>query len=609
MKRIFLPTNVIIKLSLIMLALAVVCAPAINANAQALVQTNPRTAWYYVSEKDGTGVGIEIKDNVMFLAWFTYDETGAPNWYTAGGSMSDANNFSGALLHWSGWELGTGYAVPTSEQVGTASVSFTSETTATMNWTIGALVGELALTNFMDVFAPGAVDSRDIIGWWSFPGYNGMGVFIGAQGGSLFMAWFHYGADGVARWWSSGNEAFPSGSSTYTDVLNQYANGQYPGGPYTPPDEPIDVSNIQIDFAGGGRATLIWDGGSLEMVRFPLSDFVSRIFTLGTDYATGAYSTVSASDLSVIPDIGILDSSDNVASQCDDYLFIIRRYGVDAIQVFRKNNLLTPIADYSVRDADEANANPYDIVMFSGSKAYVTRYELPTLLIVNPLTGTQLGTIDLSAYADADGIPEMSQMVYVDGKVFVACQRLNRNDNFTPVPPSLLVVIDPETNEVTNAIELTSTNPGQCDYYPELGKIICAEVGSYFATDGGLDAINPFTETAEGLLITNEALGVVALNSFEFINGAEIFGLMTTATFGTQVKRIDLSTQSVVATLAASDNFDFFEPLALTQNRLFLSDQNMENPGVRVFDASTNAEITATPLSVGSLAPYYLLPF
>lgn len=627
MKRLYAPTRVALALGIAALMLLGSFAPIITGEAHANPRTaspgsagagfqlpNPRTAWYYVQGEDGTGVAIEIRDGVLFLAWFTFDESGQPNWFSAGGTMTDANTFSGPLSRWSGWELGTEYIPPTPEPAGTVSVTFTSSTTVTMDWTLGELNGQLLLTNFLDVFAPGDPDPRNIIGWWSFPGFDGMGVFIGAQGGSLFMAWFQYGPDGAPRWWSSGSDTFPAGSPTYTDILEQYANGQSPGAPYTPPDAPVVASDIQIDFVGGSRATLTWAGGTLDMVRFPLPDFFSRILAIGSDFSTGTRSTITAPGLSVTPDIGIFDSGDNVGRQWDDFIFVLRRFGTDAIQVYRKNDLTAPIpgGDYSVNDPGGTNANPQDILVFSESKAYVTRYGLDTLLIVNPLTGEQLDTIDLSRFADADGIPEMSQMVYVDGKVFVACQRLNRNQDFAPTEFSVLAVIDPQTDGVTGSIRLTATNPGQCVYNIELGRIICAESGSFFATDGGLDVINPFTEEAEGLLLTNEALGVVSVSSFQFISPTEIFGLATIATtdtFGTQVLRINLPTQSVAATLAASDSFDFFAPLVLIQNQLFFSDRNMQNPGVRVFDATTNTEITATPLSTGSLAPSNLTPF
>ena len=34
--------------------------------------------------------------------------------------------------------------------------------------------------------------------------FPGMGVFLENQGGTLFLAWYHYGEDGTSRWWSAG---------------------------------------------------------------------------------------------------------------------------------------------------------------------------------------------------------------------------------------------------------------------------------------------------------------------------------------------------------------------------------------------------------------------
>ncbi len=326
---------------------------------------------------------------------------------------------------------------------------------------------------------------------------------------------------------------------------------------------------------------------------------------IGTDFATSNVATLDSEVPAATSTSRVLDSGDNVAVAQGDYVFVIRRMGTDAIQVSPRDDLSSILADYSVNDPGGSNANPYDLLMLSDGKAYVTRYELPTLLIVNPLNGTQLGTIDLSSLADADGIPEMHNVLGVDGLVYVSLERVDRNNFFGPTDFSSLAVIDPAGDRITGSIQLTGLNPVLCRYVPALDRIVCACTGTYFAQDGGLEAVDYHTGVSEGYLIEEADLGVAAINDFDFVDADNAYVLATTDTFGTQVHHVSLATRSSVKLVAGSDGFDFFD-MALMPGRLLVADQNASNSGVRVFDTATDAEVQGSPVNTG-LPPYFLL--
>jgi hypothetical protein len=244
-------------------------AMAISAPASAV--DSPYDGWYYVSGEDGTGISIEIQGNILFMAWYTYNQSGQPIWHTTGGPMSTATQYSGNFLLWSGTPLGTTpWAGATAGNDGTVQITFNSATQATLSWAGvgGTSSGSKTITKFMQDFSPGCLDSRDVTGWWYDPSKNGMGFFIEARGGSLFMAWYHYRDDSSPRWWSAFG-AFPSGSHALNSTFLLYTGGQYIGGPYQAPPEPTSPSTLNLNFIGNSEATLSGNGfATLNLQRF-----------------------------------------------------------------------------------------------------------------------------------------------------------------------------------------------------------------------------------------------------------------------------------------------------------------------------------------------------
>jgi len=139
---------------------------------------------------------------------------------------------------------------------------------------------------------------------------------------------------------------------------------------------------------------------------------------------------------------------------------MVNRFQADNIQT------LDPTRDFAtVSQCSTGNgSNPHDIAVLSPTKAYVTRYELTTLLVVTPSVGPTcdgfvLDTVDLAQFADADGIPEMDQMAIVDGVLYVSLQQVNRNNSFNPAGNGIIAVVDTASDTVVGQIVLTGENP------------------------------------------------------------------------------------------------------------------------------------------------------
>ena len=73
--------------------------------------------------------------------------------------------------------------------------------------------------------------------------------------------------------------------------------------------------------------------------------------------------------------------------------------------------------------------NPQDIAFVSANKAYVSRLEKTSrLLILNPTTLAKLGELDLRSLIkanDFDGSPEPSYMLVNNGLLYVVLQHLS----------------------------------------------------------------------------------------------------------------------------------------------------------------------------------------
>ncbi len=227
------------------------------------------TGWWYTPDKGGTGVSLKISGNQLFMAWYNYDDSGRPRWYTSSGIMQDNGRYSGDVLEFTGWPWGQTYGAPSSDVVGQVGLVFKDgdPVSLEMSWNIGGKSGAATLVDFMDDVAPGAADSRGLTDWWWAPELSGMGIFLQAQGGQLFMAWYNYRGDNSSNWWTVSG-AFPDGAASFTGSLRGWSGGQCLGCPYTAPGSSALAGSFQLSFTDADHAVLTWGGNTVNLERF-----------------------------------------------------------------------------------------------------------------------------------------------------------------------------------------------------------------------------------------------------------------------------------------------------------------------------------------------------
>jgi hypothetical protein len=339
-----------------------------------------------------------------------------------------------------------------------------------------------------------------------------------------------------------------------------------------------------------------------------ISQGVNAAFIVTTDFQSGSYATVDLLDHTVNKNIKTINQ--DAVCRYDPITglpFVIGR-GADAIDVIDPSDGWQLVREYSVGPG----LNPQDIAVFSPQRAYVARLKDPGLLVVHPTLGTVVDTIDLSSYADSDGIPEVTWVGQLNGKIYATLARL---DGYTPTDYSLMLVIDGATGKVEEAVKLTWTNPsGKMRYNKNIEQFVLIESGGFSSLnddqplDGGIEFFNPVDNTISGLVISAKELGgdiidaviVSHTKGFAIIEkgkGDDVFTALVSfdPSMGKKNKDIIAAPKWVYVGLELSPD----------GTEVWMADQTRTAPGIRIFSAITDEEITTEPIDVG-LRPFMI---
>lgn len=256
------------------------------------------------------------------------------------------------------------------------------------------------------------------------------------------------------------------------------------------------------------------------------------IATVAADYSSGAHSVAS-----VDPVGGPRTITNNVQPTISDisicshgkYFYRFERYERDNVTKFAVDAPSVPLWQFSTLDSpDDGSSNPQQIVFAGETKGYLFRMGSAKAWIVNPSTTTQsgfkTGELDLSAYADSDGLPEMYSGLIVKDKLFVPMRRQNRNDGWALTNTTYVAVFDTATDqEIDTATDdpdnmkgfsLPVKNPGAMVYLAETNLIYIVGQGRYSSAwagtpaeySGGVVTVDPDTYEVN-MLIDDDTSG------------------------------------------------------------------------------------------------------
>ena len=258
--------------------------------------------------------------------------------------------------------------------------------------------------------------------------------------------------------------------------------------------------------------------------------------------AASDYSSYAISKISVDPKEGPRNVTNNLlpgsngstVNAFGEYYYRIQQFQADNITKVNIANPNTPIWQYSTQDSGSAeSSNPYELVFVDSTKAYLIRYGSTEAWIVNPSATSEaafkIGELDLSAYADADGVPEMCAGVIANDKLFILMQRLDAS--FCPSNVAYVAVFDVATDTEINTgkgsgarmgVPLSIKNPQSIQYMAENNLIYIQGVGSFpgycdpaYEYTGGIESLNPY-DYATAVVLDD---GTQALHPYGIISG------------------------------------------------------------------------------------------
>lgn len=322
-------------------------------------------------------------------------------------------------------------------------------------------------------------------------------------------------------------------------------------------------------------------------------------FVLAKGEDTGSYSVIDLQSRNTFPDLvpgGV--HSDAIARFFNGRIYVVNRLGVDSIQIIDpQQGYTTPLgAELSVGNG----ANPHDIAFVSTEKAYVSRYNAAELFIINPTTLTQIGEIDLRPLlkpGDLDGAPEMDSMLVHNGLLYLTLQHLDTAGSFAPLAAGEVVVIDPTTDTIMTVIALNGGNPfSSLQFSAALNRILVSTVGSFGVQDGGIEAIDPETQSVDAEFILAEATVSGEITHFEVLSaskGFAIFSAFVGNQFLSTLISFNPSTGERLNTLLEPTEALIPHFASNSRNELYLAVN--ENPtgttGVKIFDTVQDTEL------------------
>ncbi len=302
-------------------------------------------------------------------------------------------------------------------------------------------------------------------------------------------------------------------------------------------------------------------------------------------------------------------------------LFGVNRLGANSIQeIDFTSPELSTLKECSVSGG--FGSNTHDLLLLSAQKGYVTAYGGSELLIVDPRSldpevdpacaGMVTGSIDLSALADADGIPEMDQMTIAEGQVFVSLQTLVHSDFFPPAGAARVAVIDPQRDSVAGFVQLELENPFAetkgLIYLPDAGLVYLGGPGQTFLDfdDGGIEAVDVATLSSKGLLISGAELGG-DLFDFVVVGSRRAYAVVAEPGGANVLLEVDLEAGRVTDELIRSSALVDIPIADIELNEdgklwvAFREDLPGSRPGIRIFSIADNSEITDEPIFPGDL--------
>ena len=246
------------------------------------------------------------------------------------------------------------------------------------------------------------------------------------------------------------------------------------------------------------------DSGSGDTDTGSIVDGQTTAVVVTSDYAVYALATADLDDGSFHDELTALTGSSSVRSLDDGRIYVINSFGYDTIQTYLPGEWSVPQAEWSVGDG---TANPHDVEI-CGDEVFVSLYGRDYIAVYDAESGTLTGTVDMTAFDDGDGIPEVDALVKLSGRegyLYAAAQQLDEEDGWGS-NGGAVAEIDCATRTVTNAWDVGS-NP-KIYAHPTEDASLVVVTGVFYTPDGGISVLDTAKGTHSVVHISEEETGV-----------------------------------------------------------------------------------------------------
>ncbi len=221
--------------------------------------------WWAGQAENGWGMSIQQHGNIQFNAIYVYDDAGKPTWYVMPGGTWNSNftTFSGPIYQPTSAPLNNYNPAQfvAGASPGNVTIAFTSNSTATLQYTIGGISGQKAIQRQEFGSGTSPLNVGDM--WWGGSAQDGWGISIVQRTGILFGAWYTYGPDGKVAWY-----VLPSGmwvGTTYSGPFYSTTGSPWLGATYNPNQLAVTAAGtMTLNFSSATSATMTYTftGGS-----------------------------------------------------------------------------------------------------------------------------------------------------------------------------------------------------------------------------------------------------------------------------------------------------------------------------------------------------------
>lgn len=215
--------------------------------------------WWAGPAENGWGMSVTQHGPIQFNVIFTYDANGKALWYVmpGGGFNASGSVFTGSLYlptssPFSAYDKSKFVIGPA---IGTASITYTSNSTATLVYIINGISGSKSIQRqaFATETAGANLRTNDL--WWATAAEDGWGMNIAQQGRVLFPVWFTYDSSGKATFFTAQGGSW--NGTIWSGTLFAHASSAWLGAAYDPSMfSSSSVGTLTIDFTDASTATM-----------------------------------------------------------------------------------------------------------------------------------------------------------------------------------------------------------------------------------------------------------------------------------------------------------------------------------------------------------------